>query len=490
MTVPPRALVVDVGTSSVRASVVDDKGEVTHTRRVEVLPVTPAQGLVEIDAVAIAAAVVETAAAVRAEAGDIECVGVTNQRATTVVWDAQTGEPVGPGIGWQDLRTVIDCLVLQADGLRLAPNASATKARWLVQQADPGLVASRRLRFGTIDSWVAWTLSSGALHVTDATNAAVTGLVDPTGSGWDPHACEVLGLDASLLPRIVDTAGALGDATVLAGSPPITAIVGDQQASLAGQGCVAAGDAKLTFGTGAMLDLIVSGRPSFAPRGSAGCFPIVASRIDASTTWGLEAMVLTAGSCIEWLRDDLGLIDDARDTERLAASVPDSGGVSFVPALLGIGTPEWDFGARGGFFGLTRGSTRAHLVRAVLEGIAQRGLDLVEAAELDGGVSLGTLRVDGGMTQNPMFVQLLADVTGRPVAVSSELEATTRGAGLLALLGHDDLATLDSVAATWRPKVVVEPTGDGARREASRSAWRTAKQHCLRTIPDLSDVAF
>ena len=184
--------------------------------------------------------------------------------------------------------------------------------------------------------------------------------------------------------------------SALDGSPPIASIVGDQQASLAGQGCVAPGQAKLTFGTGGMLDLVLAERPTFDRRGSSGCFPIVARRRAGSDAWGLEAVLLTAGTCVEWLRDELGLIDSAAETDALAASVPDTAGVHFVPALLGIGTPDWDFGARGGFFGLTRGAGRAHLVRAVLDGIAQRGRDLVEAAEHDGGVSLGSLRVDGG----------------------------------------------------------------------------------------------
>jgi glycerol kinase len=483
-------LVVDVGTSSVRSSLVAADGTVTETRQRAVLPSTPAPGIVEVDAVALAEAALGTAGEVLAAAGPVDAVGVTNQRATTVVWDERTGIPVGPGIGWQDLRTVLDCLTLQADGIRLAPNASATKLRWLVEHASPELRAAGALRFGTVDTWIVRALSQGDLHVTDATNAGVTGLVTDQVSSWDAPVLDALGLDGSLLPRIVDSCGVVGEASALSGSPRIAAIVGDQQASLAGQGCVAPGQAKLTFGTGGMLDLILAGRPTFGRQGSAGCFPIVARQRAGAVTWGLEAVLLTAGTCVEWLRDELGLIDVAADTDVLAASVDDTAGVSFVPALLGVGTPDWDFGARGGFFGLTRGAGRAHLVRAVLEGIAQRGRDLVESAEHDGNATLGALRVDGGMTANGSFVQLLADVTGRLVEIAPVLEATTRGAGLLAHLGVGNLADEAALAATWRPSRTVEPRVDEAARENARADWLRAKGQALRTIPGLSGVSF
>jgi glycerol kinase len=488
--VSERVLVVDVGTSSVRSSIVDPGGSVSHVHQLPVLPATPESGTVEVDATAVADAVLATANAVIAEAGAVDAVGITNQRATTVVWDAASGLPIAPGIGWQDLRTVVQCLVLQSEGLRLAPNASATKLQWIIQSADPDLVASGRLRFGTVDAWIAWSLSRGALHVTDATNAAVTGLVDADARGWDDRAMEILGLDHSLLPSIVDSIGIVGEASALPGAPRIAAIVGDQQASLAGQGCVAPGQGKLTFGTGGMLDQVLGAQPPFTSLSPAGCFPIVARRRNGVNTWGLEAVMLTAGSCIEWLRDDLELISSASESDALAASVPDTGGVSFVPALLGLGTPDWDFGARGGFFGLTRGATKAHLVRAVLEGIAQRGCDLVEAAELDGLATLTELRVDGGMTENETFVQLLADVTGRQVEVSPVREATTRGAGLLAFVATGEITDDADIAQTWLPSRTVDPRGTDGDRVAAREVWAQAKARTLRTIPGLSDVRF
>jgi glycerol kinase len=483
-------LVVDVGTSSVRSSLVASDGTIESTAQRAVLPSTPEPGVVELDPGAIADAVLATSAEVAERAGTILGVGITNQRATTVLWDAATGEAIGPGIGWQDLRTVVDCLVLQAQGVRLAPNQSATKLKWLVERAPEDLRAARSLRFGTIDTWVAHVLSRGRLHVTDATNAGVTGLVGAGGDAWDASVLDVLGLDASLLPEIVDTVGVVGEASALPGSPPIAAIVGDQQGSLAGQGCVAPGEGKLTFGTGGMLDQVLDARPAFAGRGEAGCFPIIARRRDSVVTWGLEAVMLTAGSCVEWLRDDLGLLSSSAESDPLAASVTDTGGVAFVPALLGIGTPEWDFGARGGFFGLTRGATRAHLVRAVLEGIAQRGRDLVEAAELDGRAPMPTLRIDGGMTDNATFVQLLADVTGRAVDVAPVREATSRGAGLLAHLALGTVPDEAAIGAAWRPSRTVEPSTGDDERGSRRVVWLAAKQQALRTIPGLSDVSF
>jgi glycerol kinase len=488
--VTSQVLVVDVGTSSVRSSLVAPDGTVTSTVQVPVLPSTPEPGTVEVDPHAIKDAVLTTAASVLERGGPVDGVGVTNQRATTVVWDQSTGRAVGPGIGWQDLRTVVDCLVLQGQGVRLAPNQSATKLKWLVEHAGDDQRSQEALRFGTIDTWVIHVLSNGALHVTDATNAGVTGLVAPDAEDWDLGVLDALGLDPTLLPTIVDTVGSVGPASVLEGSPPICSIVGDQQGSLAGQGCVAPGDAKLTFGTGGMLDEVLEARPAFSRQGAAGCFPIVARRRDGRVIWGLEAVQLTAGTCIEWLRDDLGLVDSAAETDVLAATVRDTADVAFVPALLGIGTPEWDFGARGAFFGLTRGATKAHLVRAVLEGIAQRGRDLVESAEHDGERLLRTLRVDGGMSANATFLQLLADVTGRAVEVSPVLEATSRGAGLLAHLALGNLGDESELAGAWRPSRVLEPLMGDDERASRRAAWLQAKHQALRTIPGLSDVAF
>jgi glycerol kinase len=493
-------LVVDVGTSGVRAAIVRPDATVEHEHHVSLLPDTPAPGLVEFDAAAMADAALTVAQAALADGGPVAGVGIANQRASSIVWDRATGTPVAPGIGWQDLRTVGTCLVLQGEGIRLAPNASATKVMAILDQVDPDRIRAEKgeLCFGTVDSWVAWTLSGGAasgaepLHVTDATNAAVTALIDPVTLGWDEQLLEKLRLPASLLPTVVDSSGPVGPAAALAGAPPICGIAGDQQASLVGQGCTLPGLAKATFGTGGMLDQCTgpTSSPAGTTRGAAGTFPIVAFRVGGAVTWGVEAVMLSAGTSVEWLRDDLGLIASSEESAAVAAQSAMSGDVWFVPALLGLGTPVWDFGARGTLVGITRGTGRPEIVRAVLEGVAHRGADLVEAAERDSGFPIDSLRVDGGMTANPVFLRALADAIGRPVEVSPILEATTLGAGLLAGLAVGLYDSTDELARTFAPRQVVEPGSDEATRAALRERWLAARHKAEATIPELSGISF
>jgi glycerol kinase len=478
-------LVVDVGTSGVRAAIVRPDATVEHVHYREVLPSSPAPGFVEFDARAMADAALETAAAALAEGGPVDAVGIANQRASTIVWDANTSAPIAAGVGWQDLRTAGMCLVLAAEGTRFAPNQSATKLAFLLDMADPARTHDD-LRFGTVDTWIAWVLSNGTVDVTDQSNVGVTGLVRIDGSGWDEHVLEVLRIPPSVLPAIVDSTGIVGNATALDGAPPIAGIAGDQQASLIGQGCVRPGLAKATFGTGGMLDMCLgSDRPAFDRRGEGGTFPIAAWRREGQITWGVEAIMLTAGTNVEWLRDDLGLISAAAESHDVAAQCDDTEGVIYVPALLGLGTPRWDYGARSAFFGLTRGSTRPQLVRAVLEGIAQRGADLVEAAETDTGLTVDHLRVDGGMTANPTFLTALANATQRPVEVSPVLEATTVGAAFLAGLAVGTWEGMDDIAATWRPRTVIEPTG-----ELDRARWLEARSRAEGWVAELSSLDF
>jgi glycerol kinase len=493
-------LVVDVGTSGVRAAIVRPDATVTHVHHAPVLPDSPAPGLVEFDAVRMADAVLTVAAAALSEGGPVAAVGIANQRASSIVWERATGKPVAPGIGWQDLRTVGTCLVLQGDGIRLAPNASATKVMAILDQVDPERVRARKgeLCFGTVDSWVAWTLSGGAaagadaLHVTDATNAAVTALVDPATIAWDETLLERLNIPPAMLPTIVDSSGAVGTCGALPGAPPICGIAGDQQASLVGQGCTKPGLAKATFGTGGMLDQCTGpgAGPSGSGRGVAGTFPIVAYQVGGAATWGVEAVMLSAGSCVEWLRDDLGILSSAGESESVAAGCETTGDVWFVPALLGMGTPVWDFGARGTLVGLTRGTGRSAIVRAVLEGVAHRGADLVEAAEADSGYPIGALRVDGGMSDNDVFTGALADAIGRPVEISPVLEATTLGAGLLAGLAVGTYGSPEDLAATFSPRRTVEPRSDEGSRQAARTRWLAARAKAEATIPELSGISF
>jgi glycerol kinase len=477
-------LVVDAGTSGVRAAIVRPDATVDHLHSRAVLPTTPAPGFVEFDAAEMAAAVLEVARRALADGGPVEAVGITNQRASTVVWDRATGEPVGPGVGWQDLRTVAMCLMLRAQDIRVQPNESATKLAFLLDLADPQ--RERDLCFGTVDSWVAWTLSRGEVHVTDASNAAVTGLVHRDGSAWAPRLLDALRIPESVLPEIVDSSGVVGAASALEGAPPIAGIAGDQQASLVGQGCTRPGLAKVTFGTGGMLDQCVGPeRPKFEVRGGGGTFPVVGWRRAGAITWGVEAVMLSAGSAVEWVRDDLGLIATSAESDELAASCATSGDVWFVPALLGLGTPHWDFGARATLLGLTRGTGRAEIVRAVLEGIAHRGADLVEAAEADSRLPIPTLRVDGGMSANTTFVQALADAAQRPVELSPVLEATTLGAAFLAGMAVGMWKNEAEIADTWSPRATVEP-----KSRPDRDRWRNAVDRARQTVPELSALEF
>ncbi len=479
-------LVLDVGTTTLRAAVVDDDLAIVALSARQSPPDTPMPGLVEFDAAAMARVAVDAAGEALARAGaTVDAVGITTQRASTIVWDRATGEPIAPALGWQDLRTVIECITAKAEhGLALAPNQSATKLAWLLDHVEGA--RDRDLCFGTVETWLAWTLSGGELHVTDHTNAAVGGLLLPDASGWNSKVLDVFGIPATVLPTVVDSSGVLGPASVLPGAPPIAALVGDQQGSLVGQGCVRPGRAKATFGTGGMLDICRGPEaPASAQRGAHGTFPIVAWSHAGALTWGVEAIMLSAGTNVEWLRDDLGLLATSAESHDVAAAVATSDGVVYVPALLGLGTPAWDYGARGSLFGVTRGTTRAHVVRAVLEGVAHRGADLVAAAEADTGLAIESLRVDGGMSENPTFVQALADATGRPIEVSPVVEATTVGAAFLAGLAVGRWSDIADADRAWRPSRVVEPSAP-----LDRAAWSKALERSAAWIPELSALDF
>ena len=478
-------LVVDVGTSGLRAAIMRPDGEITALHYRSFPPSSPFPGLVEFDAVGMAAAVLEVAHAALAEGGPVLAVGITAQRASTIVWDRATGEPVGPGLGWQDLRTVFDCIIAKSDhGLQLAPNQSATKVAWLLNTFDPN--RERDLCFGTVDTWIAWVLSNGSVHVTDHSNAAVTGLLRPDASGWSASACEKLNIPTTMLPTLVDTSSVFGAASALPGAPPLAALVGDQQGSLVGQSCVRPGQAKITFGTGGMLDMCTdAGAPATGNRTAEGIFPIVAWSRNGALTWGIEAIMLSAGTNVEWLVHDLGILDSPAHSHDVASQCDTTDGVVYVPALMGLGTPHWDYGARGSLLGLTRGSGRPQIARAVLEGIAHRGADLIDAAQAGTGRDVPVLRIDGGMSENPTFVQALANATGKSVEVSRHTEATTVGAGYLAGLAVGVWSSFDDIADAWQPRTTVDPNG-----QLDRVQWAQAVQRSKSWIPDLSALDF
>lgn len=482
-----KTLVIDVGTSGLRAAIVHDDGSVSDLHYQAFAPSTPMAGLVEFDAAAMYEAVKNVCLA-SIGSQSIDAVGITNQRASTIVWDITTGQPIAPAIGWQDLRTVGECIMAKIEhGLAFAPNQSATKLAWILKNVAAQHDQST-LRFGTVETWLVWKLSNGTSHVTDHTNAAVTGLTTPSGTEWNDAALTALGIARECLPAIVPSMGVCGLAHDLPGQPPIMALAGDQQASLVGQGCITPGLAKITFGTGGMLDMLTgTTSPSSANRHSHGTFPIVAFSSADEVLYGTEAIMLSAGTNIEWLRDDMGLIATAEESHAVASQVPTTDGVVYVPALLGLGTPSWDYGARGAFFGITRGSTRAHLVRAVLEGVAHRGVDLIESAEADAGLSVADIRIDGGMSRNPTFVQALADAAQRPIRVSAMTEATTLGAGFLAGTAAGQWSHLTEACSTLSWANTIHPLGNPG---VSRQQWSEAVSRSRSWIPDLSALDF
>lgn len=506
MSVGEAVLVVDIGTSGLRAALVDVTGRLVDFDYVTAPPSSPSPGLVEFDPIAMFDAVVVAASRVvsRNASTKVTSIGITNQRASVVAWDARTGRPVGPGIGWQDLRTVMECITAKADhGIAIAPNQSATKIAWLKSNAAADVPASA-LRFGTIDTWLTWKLSSGDAFVTDHTNAAVTGLVEVTTVDWDPRMCDIFGIDIDCLARITPSRSVVGTVVgfdALDGIP-LAARIGDQQSSLVGQGCITPGRTKITFGTGGMLNAYTGlVGPTEARRTAYGTFPIVAFSLDGGLPglhWGIEAIMLSAGTNVEWLCDDMGLIASPADSGTVAASVSTTDGVAYVPALLGLGTPDWDYGARGTLLGITRGTTRAHIVRAVLDGIAHRGADLHDAASADAASRdvrlIDSIRIDGGMSRNSTFVTLLAEATGKNVEVSPLTESTTLGAAYLAGTAPETTTrlwpSLESAVETWKPATVVTPASSPAERAAARRIWAGAVDAARGWIPDLSALDF
>ena len=404
------------------------------------------------------------------------------------MWDRATGTPVGPGLGWQDLRTIGACLALRAEGVRVGPNQSATKVQWLLDQLDDRARASE-LCFGTVDTWIAWTLSGGALHVTDATNAAITGLQNRDASALgrsgarDSSACRL-----EMMPAIVDSAGRRRrcDARSPARRRSPRSWATSRRRSSARAACAAATPRSRSAPAACSTSCSTRRRRGVAQRNEHGTFPIVAWRHGGRSVWGVEAVMLAAGTNVQWLRDDLGHHRELRRVARRSPRrAPTAAASCSCPRRSGSGTPDWDYGARGALFGLTRGTGRAEIARAVLEGIAHRGADLVDAAEADSGITIPRVRVDGGMTDNPTFVQALADATQRPVEISPVREATGLGAALLAGIAVGHHASVDELATTWKPRETVEPA-----RVLDRDRWRDAVERSRRWIPELSGIDF
>jgi glycerol kinase len=482
-------LALDQGTTSSRSILFDVTGRPVATAQREFTQHYPAPGWVEHDADEIWATQSATIAEVLARAGaaprDLAAIGITNQRETTVLWDRATGRPVAPAIVWQDRRTADRCAALRAagheafvartTGLTLDPYFSGTKLAWLLDRVVDGRRRAERgeLAFGTIDSWLTWKLTAGAAHVTDASNASRTLLLDLASGRWSAPMLGLIDVPQECLPTIVPSSLAPADAphADLGGTRiPITGIAGDQQAALFGQACFHPGMAKNTYGTGCFMLMNTGDSPLHSRH---RLLSTIAWQC-ATRAYALEGSVFVAGAVVQWLRDGLGIIERSADVEALAASVPDTGGVYLVPAFTGLGTPHWDPHARGTIVGLTRGSGRGHLARAALEAIAFQSADVLTAMEADAGRPLVELRVDGGATANDLLMQFQADVLGVPVVRPQITETTALGAAYLAGLGAgfwDGEATVES---NWREGRRFDPGPGRAAARARRAEWSRA----------------
>ena len=466
---------LDAGTTGVRALLVDGGGAPRAEVYREVLPACPAPGLVEHDPETLFRATLDVLSeALAAVPGGVRGLGIATQRGTAVVWEADSGRAVHPAISWQDGRTIRRCADLLAEGMFVSPLAAATKIEWILDRVDPDRdrIRAGRLRCGTLDAWLAWRLSGGRVSATDASNASCSGLFDLVGRGWNDAILAALRVPAAALPEIVDSEGVLGHVDASLGLPaiPIAAVIGDQQAAMMGQLRLAAGEVKITYGTSAMLDLNAGPEPLWSMQGA---YPLVLWRRAGHVAFCLEGTAITAGAAITWLRDGLGVIRTPTESGTLAASVTDAGGVWAIPAFQGLGTPYMDAAARAVVGGLSRATTRAHVVRAMLEGIAWRCREVYDALRADCPFAPPVaLRVDGGAACNDLLLQLQADALGLPVERPAVLQAGALGAGYLAGLATGVWATTDELRDVWRRERLFEPAVGADERETRFAAWQ------------------
>jgi glycerol kinase len=482
-------LALDQGTTSSRAIVFDHAGSIRAVAQKEFQQIFPQPGWVEHDPNEIWSTQLGVAAEALAQAGliarDIAAIGITNQRETTVVWDRRTGQPIHNAIVWQDRRTAADCdrlkaqgaakIIQQKTGLVVDAYFSGTKLRWLLEHV-PGARAraeAGELAFGTIDTWLVWKLTAGRCHVTDASNASRTMLLNLHTGDWDDELLKLLVVPPAVLPQVRASSEVYGETApgIFAEPIPIAGIAGDQQAALFGQMCTEPGIAKNTYGTGCFM-LMHTGTKAIPSKNN--LLTTIAWRTGNQTEFALEGSVFIAGAVVQWLRDGLGVIRASRDVEALAASVPDNGGVYLVPAFAGLGAPHWDPYARGLIAGLTRGTTAAHIARAALEGIAYQVADLLHAMESDSGVALKELRVDGGAATNNFLMQFQADLLGVPTLRPRVAETTALGAAYLAGLAVGYWKDRADIASQWQLDRKFEPAIDSARRTELLAGWAKA----------------
>ena len=483
----PAVLALDQGTTSSRAIVFGREGLPLATSQIEFEQIYPKPGDVEHDPEAIWSTQLQTAkeAMARANVPKISAIGITNQRETTVLWDRVTGKPVTNAIVWQSRVSAYVCERLKAEGhealfrrktgLVMDAYFSGTKIAHLLSTVD-GLRARAEkgdVLFGTVDSFLIWRLSGGRVHVTDVSNASRTLLMDLETLQWDDELLRIMGVPKAMLPKIVDSSGIVGetDEALFGSRIPIAGIAGDQQAATFGQCCFKPGDTKNTYGTGCFLLMNTGSTPKASLN---GLLTTVGWRVGGKTTYGLEGSVFIAGAVVQWLRDSLQIIATSGEVETLAGSVPDSGGVYMVPAFVGLGAPYWDSSARGAIFGLTRGTTRAHIARAAIDSIAYQSRDVIEAMRKDSGLSLETIRVDGGATRNGALLQFQADILGARVLRPVVAETTALGAAYLAGLATSVWADQNEIQKMWALDRTFTPAMDAAKRDSLYAGWTDA----------------
>ena len=480
-------LALDQGTSSSRAILVDSTSRILAVSQRELPQIYPQPGWVEQDPEAIWSSQLAAMRAVMDQAhltaSDIAAVGITNQRETTIVWDRTTGQPIFNALVWQDHRSAPLCDLLksqgheplfqQKTGLILDAYFSGSKIRWLLDNVEGARARANagQLCFGTVDTWLIWKLTGGQSHLTDVTNASRTLLFNIHTLDWDDELLALLDIPRSMLPSVVPSSGECAKIGPLLSGVPICGIAGDQQAALFGQMCLHPGMVKNTYGTGCFM-LMQTGDTPVASRHR--LLTTIAWQIGAHVQYALEGSVFIGGAAVQWLRDGLGIIGSSAEVEALAASVPDNGGIYFVPALSGMGAPYWDADARGLIIGLTRGTTRAHIARATLEGIALQVTDLLTAMQADSGITIHELRVDGGASANKLLMQMQADLLGVPVVQSSTPESTVMGAAFLAGLGSGYWTSLEDLASRWARGETFVPTISAPSRQAQLARWQEA----------------
>ena len=487
-------LALDQGTSSSRAIVFDRHGQTKAVSQKEFTQIFPKPGWVEHNPMEIwssqAAVIAEAITSIDINGLNIAAIGITNQRETTIVWDAETGAPVYNAIVWQDRRTSEYCDSLKKDGrtdlirsktgLIIDAYFSATKIRWILENV-PGArqkAEEGKLRFGTVDTWLIWMLTRGEVHVTDVSNASRTMLFNIHTLEWDKELMELFDIPESMMPQVKSSSEIYGytKTTLFAHEVPIAGIAGDQQAALFGQMCTEPGSVKNTYGTGCFLLMNSGERPIMS---SNNLLTTIAWKIGDTVNYALEGSIFVAGSVVQWLRDGLGIIKSSSEVEELAASVPDNGGVYYVPALTGLGAPHWDQYAKGSIYGISRGTTAAHIARAALEGIAFQTMDIVNAMQKDAGITLKELKVDGGASRNNLLMQFQADVLETSVIRPTVTETTALGAAYLAGLAVGYWESLDHIKSQWGVEKEFKPTAAAEDVAALKEGWADAIRRTL-----------